>query len=437
MPCATEDFEYVEKVGLIRHLETQGQLVESRQVDRHELGTAACDARYVLEHPRLPFVSYPYEWSFSGLKAASLLHLDVHLAALEYGVTLSDASAYNVQFLGPNPVFIDRLSFQRYHDGDYWIGHRQFCEQFLNPLLLRALLGVPHNAWYRGAQEGISSGELARLLPWVRKLSWKVMTHVVLPASFQRQASNKHVIKEVEQYRRHKLPLSTLKRMLTKLRDWIASLQPSDGNSTVWSDYASSHSYSPEEKEKKQRFVREFLRSKHPRMVWDFGCNTGDYTVVALAGGAEHVIGFDMDQGSLETAFSRAMTERLNFLPLFFDAVNPSPNQGWAESERRGLRSRASADALLALAFVHHLVIGKNVPLSEAVGWLIDLAPNGVIEFVPKSDPMVQRMLRLRKDIFDSYTEAGFLQEIEKKAVVAETLTVSSSGRRLIAYSRH
>jgi len=133
----------------------------------------------------------------------------------------------------------------------------------------------------------------------------------------------------------------------------------------------------------------------------------------------------------------RATNERLNFLPLFFDAVNPSPNQGWAERERRGMKSRANADALLALAFVHHLAIGKNVPLSDVVAWLIDLAPTGVIEFVPKSDPMVQRMLRLRKDIFDSYTEAGFIEAIENRAFVAETLTISSSGRRLIAYSRH
>jgi ribosomal protein L11 methylase PrmA len=263
------------------------------------------------------------------------------------------------------------------------------------------------------------------------------MTNVVLPASFQRRASNKKVIKEVEQYRSHKLPLATLKRMLTKLRDWIATLQPADGNATEWSDYATTHSYSPDEEQKKQSFVREFLGSTHPGMVWDLGCNTGDYTVAALAGGAENVIGFDIDQGALETAFSRATAEGLNFLPLFFDAVNPSPNQGWAENERKGLKSRASADALLALAFVHHLAIANNVPLAEVVSWLIDLAPNGVIEFVPKDDPMVQHMLRLREDVFDSYTEEAFLEAVEKKAVVADTLTVSSSGRRLIAYSRH
>ena len=143
----------------------------------------------MVQHPKLPFISYPYEWCFTALKRAALLHLDIQMRCLEQGVALSDASAYNIQFLGPKPIFIDSLSFRRYREDEFWLGHKQFSEQFLNPLLLRALLGVTHNAWYRGGLEGIPTAELNRLLPLHRKLSWDVLTNVVMPASFQRTAT--------------------------------------------------------------------------------------------------------------------------------------------------------------------------------------------------------------------------------------------------------
>ena len=152
--------------GVLQSLAAAGRVVAFDEVSRDVLGGEAGDPALVLEHPRLPFVSYPYEWPFKALKAAALHHLDIQIDALDGGVALSDASAYNVQFLGAKPIFIDLLSFRRYREGEFWLGHRQFCEQFLNPLLLRALVGVPHNAWYRGSLEGIVSAELSRLLPF-------------------------------------------------------------------------------------------------------------------------------------------------------------------------------------------------------------------------------------------------------------------------------
>ena len=154
---AVADFEFVRSTGLLQRLARDGLALAAEPVNASVLGDLAAGARYVLEQPKIPFISYPYEWSFLALKSAALCHLEVHLEALDHGVTLSDASAYNVQFEGARPVFIDALSFRHYRDGDLWVGHRQFCEQFLNPLLLRATLGIPHNAWYRGSPEGIGT----------------------------------------------------------------------------------------------------------------------------------------------------------------------------------------------------------------------------------------------------------------------------------------
>jgi hypothetical protein len=177
---AAAEYEFARDAGLLRTLAEHGRLIASCEVDPALLGSAAAGARHVLEHPRLAFISFPYEWSFPLLKRAALAHLDLHLDLLERDLTLSDASAYNVQFQGVRPIFIDVLSIRRYRAGEYWVGHRQFCEQFLNPLLLRALLGVAHNAWYRGSLEGIPTRDLARLLPLGKRLSWNVLSQVVL-----------------------------------------------------------------------------------------------------------------------------------------------------------------------------------------------------------------------------------------------------------------
>ena len=160
---AADDFDFVQSSGLLGSLEDIGQVVKTEEVSRADFEKAGVEAHRVLEHERVPFISYPYEWSFSLLKAAALHHLEVQMEAFERGVAMSDASAYNVQFVGVKPTFIDILSFKKYEEGEVWAGHRQFCNQFLNPLLLRSMTGVPHNSWYRGNLEGIETEQLNKL----------------------------------------------------------------------------------------------------------------------------------------------------------------------------------------------------------------------------------------------------------------------------------
>ena len=308
------------------------------------------------------------------------------------------------------------------------------CEQFLNPLLLRSCLGIPHNAWYRGEQEGIGVSEINRLVPLWKKFSWNTFTNVVLQARLQE--SRVHNNGKKRGFNQRKLPLSAYRQMLSSLRTWIEKLEPADTGKTVWGEYAKSHSYTDQEVEWKRQFVHDFVQSRNARTVWDIGCNTGDYSKVAIEAGAARVIGFDFDQKALDLAYSRSQSERLKFLPLFLDATNPSPDQGWAQSERKGLASRNSPDAIIALALVHHLAIGKNIPLDDVVDWLVGLSPSGIIEFVPKNDAMVQELLRLREDIFDGYTEDSFIKSLESRAHITNSETISSSGRRLISFER-
>jgi ribosomal protein L11 methylase PrmA len=434
MPCAVDDYEFVRSTGLIDKLIERGQLIHESVVDPAELGEAGADTSYVLEHPVLPFISYPYEWSFAELKSAAIHQLDIYLCALEHGVTLSDATAYNIQFRGVEPIFIDSLSFRRYQEGEFWMGHRQFCEQFLNPLLLRAYTGIAHNSWYRGGMEGISAQDLNNVLPFHRKLSFNVLTHIVMQARFQSQSGSQLDAERVVTTR--KLALAAFRQMLLGLRKWIKRLEPAGTGKTVWEAYAQDNSYSSDESQLKRKFITLFTQSVTPKILWDVGCNTGEYAKTALDAGADFVVGFDFDQGALDLAFSRATKEGLNFLPLFLDAANPAPSQGWAQRERPGLMQRSNADGVLALALVHHLAIGKNIPLPWVVDWIVSMAPQGIIEFVQKSDPMVQELLRLREDIFDNYSEGEFTRALEEKADIVRTETVSASGRQLFWFRK-
>ncbi len=431
---AAADFEFVRSNEAFKHLVAAGKVLGFTDAPEDVLGEAGNAAHHLVEHPRIPFISYPYEWTFSALKAAALQHLDVQIEALAGGIVLSDATAYNMQFEGPKPLFIDLLSFRKYNEGEMWTGHRQFCEQFLNPLLLQAKTGVLYNAWYRGTQEGLPAADLRRVLPWRSKLSANMLLHVVAQAAFQKSSASTKMTGDT--LKKAQFPKASYARMLEKLRTWIESLQPLGVGKTVWQDYAGNHSYDDDEVTEKKQFIRAFAAEVKPQMLWDIGCNTGDYSKAALDGGADYVVGFDFDAGALETAYARAIAEELNFLPVMMDGANPSSGQGWNQRERKGLNERASADAIVALAYIHHIAIAKNVPLDDVVGWLINLAPHGVIEFVPKQDPMVVRLLQLREDIFPDYTEEHFLHCIEKRARIVSQKVVTNSGRNLVRYER-
>ncbi|MXO93530.1 methyltransferase domain-containing protein [Erythrobacter arachoides] len=431
MPSAAPAFEKAESEGILRRLSDAGKLVDYSAVSNDVLPDVA--AAHILEHPRVPFVSYPYEWSFSLHKAAALFHLDFHLDLLEAGFTLSDATAYNVQFDGTRPFFIDHLSIRPYQDGEIWAGHRQFCMQFLNPLLMWSALETQPNHWFRGNLEGIAPEDLSRLLPMRKKLGWTVMTHVVAQAAMQNRSVK--AAQGSAKYRQTRLPLHAMKGMLDGLRRAIAGLNvPS--HATVWGDYAGRNSYQSEEARAKAAFVAEMTSASKPDLLFDIGCNSGDYSKVALESGAGRVVGFDFDHAALELAYDRARQEELAFLPLWLDAANPSPAQGWGQAERKGFGERASADALVALAFIHHIAIGRNVPLDMATDWLTALAPTGVIEFPHKSDPMVQTLLSQRDDIFPVYDNAHFASLLSQRARIVKQVEVLPT-RTLYWYERH
>jgi ribosomal protein L11 methylase PrmA len=422
---AAARYDAVRATGLLDALERDGLVVGSRDAPE----AAPAGFARMLEHDAVAFVSHPYEWPFALLKRAALLHLDLHQRALARGATLSDASAYNVQFRGVRPLFIDIASFRPYLEGELWAAHRQFCEQFLNPLLLSAQFGIPHQAWYRGSLEGIATAALAAMWPARGWLSPRALVHVLLPASAERAAA-KRTAASVEKIRRARLPKAGYVALLSQLRRWIAALEPRGFGATTWADYAQDRNYAASELEAKRRVVAEFAARHRPAMLWDLGCNDGEFTEIALANGAGSAVGFDAPPGAHERACARAERARLDFLPLHQDACNPSPAQGWRGRERAALAERPSPDAVMALAFEHHLALGRNLPLEQVVDFLLSVAPRGLVEFVPKTDATVQRMLALKGDLFPGYSEAAFAAALGRRARIARTDALAG-GRKL------
>lgn len=424
------DFAAVEQTGLLAALTQAGRLWPYQDAaPQPEAGRHSFAIRRTLSHPPLPFVSYPYEWSFSALRRAALFHLDVQIEALDAGVVLKDATPFNIQFVNGAPVFIDHLSFEPYRDGTYWLGHAQFHNQFFGPLLLEQATGVPCSTFYRGNPEGLSAHEINRLLPLRSRLSPYAFANISLSARLAQRTPAS------SQSSRRPLPKSAYRALLVAARRAVERLN-SGISASNWGDYAGNNSYSDTDAGLKHRFIVAAMAQKHPMQVWDIGCNTGDYALTALKAGAAFVVGVDSDALAIDRAFRRAETERLPFLPLVADFAAPTPGLGWLNRERPGLLERARADFVLALAVIHHLVFGRNVPLRDAISALVALAPAGVIEFVPPSDPMVRKIAAGREALFPDYTEDGFRRFLQEKATILDETRVTVEGRTLVHYER-
>jgi ribosomal protein L11 methylase PrmA len=385
------------------------------------------DAAAVIRPDALDFVSHPYEWTFGELRDAGLLTLDVELAALDTGFSLKDASAYNVQFQGIRPVLIDHLSFERRATDAPWPAYRQFCEHFLAPLALMAHRDIRCGSMLRSHPDGIPLELAVRLLPGRTRLRFGLASHLHLHARAQRGRAHQGTAAA-----RARISIERLKALIGNLRSTVSGLDW-EPTGTEWAEYAELEhpSYDAGATGAKARLVEQMIGEGSGRTCWDLGANTGAYSRIA-AGRGYRLFAFDIDPAAAERHYRSLHREgRTETTPLLMDLADPSPSLGWAERERPGLLERANADLILALALVHHLAIGRNVPLPMVFELFAGLAAEAVVEWVPREDPMVQSMLAARVDIFDRYTEPGFQAALAERFEVVERSAIDGSQRVL------
>ncbi len=376
-----------------------------------------------VEHEAVDFVTWPYEWSFSMLKDAALLQLQVLETGARNGWLLKDATSFNVQWIGVRPVFIDIPSFVPWEEGEYWRGYRQFCATFLTPLLLTAHLSIPFQPLLRSRLEGIPPEEASRYFRGLGRFKRGVLSHVWFPARAERA-----VPRPARPRRRQ--PKTMLFALWDSLRRLIVGLSSGPARST-WSQYARNHSYDAADFERKKDFVLRHVAARAPGLTWDLGANTGAFARVA-AERSGVVVAVDADQDAVDWLYREVRQSGPgNVIPLVMDLANLSPGQGWAGRERPAFDARRSPDMVLCLALVHHLRVAANIPLPLFIGWLRSLDSTCILEFVGRNDEMFQTLLENKREDYADYTAENFESEVRRRFSVRDRLKLKGGLREL------
>jgi ribosomal protein L11 methylase PrmA len=418
-----EDYDHLMESGLYKALVDAGLLI---QHDENPLEPPQPEPAYkVLKPERVPFVSYPYEWSFSQVKDAALTTLRVQRRSLDFGMCLKDCSAYNIQFIKGKPVFIDTLSFERYREGKPWVAYRQFCQHFLAPLALMSRRDVRLGQLSRIHLDGVPLDLASRLLPGRSRLSFSLLFHIHLHARSQ----SRYAARQIDTGK-HRVSRLGLVGIVDSLESAVRKLKWRPGG-TEWGQYYQDTNYSTAAFEHKKQIVAEFLGSIKPGNVWDLGGNTGVFSQIASKMGVS-TISFDIDPAAVERNYLDCRRGgETNILPLLLDLTNPSPGIGWQSRERASLLDRGPADTVLALALVHHLAISNNVPLPRIADFLAGMCDRLIVEFVPKSDSQVQRLLVTREDIFPRYEQGAFEGDFGQYFNIQRSAKIRESERTL------
>jgi len=414
------------------------KLVENQYLVAHEETAEAPmtdSGRLVIRPDPIAYISYPYEWSFAQLKDAALLTLDIQSLALEHSMTLKDATGFNVQFAGNRPIFIDTLSFEILNEEVPWVAYRQFCQHFLAPLAVMAYKDVRARHLLKSFIDGIPLDLASNLLPRRSYFNYSVLAHVHLHANSQRRHQDDGASGEVASSG-PKVSLLRLQALVASLRRAISRLELPE-KATEWGDYYDDTNYSDEGMSEKERLVHEMLadHAYSTDIVHDVGANTGRFSAIAARHGAR-VIAHDVDELAVHRHYSHLRDSQVNITPLVLDVTNPTPAIGWRLAERTSFAERTSGGFVMALALVHHLAISNNLPLPMVAQFFAEIADKLIIEFVPKTDSQVRRLLATREDIFPNYTEEHFESAFAQQFQIVNRTPIADTHRTLYYMER-
>lgn len=412
--------------GLHAELVEKGLLVPIRNAD---IGLSLSNGAHAVVRPEaLSFVSYPYEWCFSQLQDAALTTLQLMRLAMNRGFWLRDATAFNIQFHLGKPVQIDSLSFEHYREGSAWPAYGQFCRHFLAPLALAAFIDLRLIGLLREHVDGVPLDLASRILPSKTKLNPGLLAHIHMHAAAGVKSGG-----EDQAAPSRAIPKNAILGMIDSLERVIKSLK-APTIPTTWGGYYGFTNYDETAFELKKAIVREMTEAVNPKRIWDLGANSGVFSE-AVAGTGRHVVAWDGDPLAVEAAYTKWRKEkRTDLLPLLQDFSNPSPALGWAHRERQSMAERGPVDLTISLALIHHLAIGNNVPLPMIAAWLRSLGTACLIEFVPKEDSQMKRMLSSREDIFDDYHEDGFLAAFKAHFELKDRRPIEGTARTLFLF---
>lgn len=419
--CYKREYEHLMGSGLFKELLDRELIVNHKEVESKFPDQSAYKT---LLPEQIPFLSYAFEWSFSQLKDAALATLEIQKVALDHGMILKDASSYNIQFLRGKPVLIDTLSFDIYKGNEPWIAYRQFCQHFLAPLALMSKTDLRLNKLLQTYLDGIPLDLASRLLPPKTKLSMGLGVHIHFHARGQQKYTDPSTIKQ----QKKRLGKNQLLGIISSLLSTVNSLNLPH-QKTIWGEYYDDTNYTKRAFEAKKKIISTWIAKIKPKSLWDAGANDGTFSRIASDKNIPTVAS-DIDELAVERAYYTVRKNKeANLLPLIIDLTNPSPSIGWNNEERSSFLNRCSFDLAMCLAFIHHLAIANNLPLSYIAGLFAKTCKYLIIEFVPKQDSNTKRLLASRVDIFPDYTPEGFEKEFSKKFRIIEKVKIPGSTR--------
>lgn len=414
-------WENVSKAEFFLNLIRAGQLIDFTTENNLSILADSNGIHKIIKVQKIPFISYPNEWTFSQLKKAALLTLSIQKKALQENYILKDASAYNVQFIGSKALFIDSLSFDHYEEGEPWQAYKQFCQHFLGPLLLWQYGFSEVKSLYLENIDGIPLSLCAKLLPFKSRFNFLAYTHIHLHATFE----SKHASDKSISSKKLKISKSRIFSLIEHLEQGIKSMSIKK-TQTNWTDYYDSFSYSESGYKAKKMFVEKQLLGLNKTLCVDLGANTGEFSSLAATHYAS-VIACDSD---LEVVAAIQRKKIPNILALHVNLINPTPSFGWNCRERQSFLERVQkADTTMALALIHHLCIGNNIPLPKLAEFFANISQRLIIEFVPKTDIQVEKLLVTKKDIFEDYTLENFKHYFTRHFLIEESFPIPDSGR--------
>lgn len=418
-----KDYDYSVECGLYDELIKDGLLVKHKEVKSK---TNNDPKQYkILKSDKISTITYPYEWSFSQYKDAALATLEIQRRALKKGMTLKDASAYNIQFYKGRPIFIDTLSFEIYEEGEPWVAYRQFCQHFLAPIALMSKTDVDLSKLMRVYIDGVPLPLASKLLPSKSKFSFGLGSHIHLHARSQRKHAS-----DGENAEKRKVSKRALEGLIINLANTVKKLEwrPKD---TEWGDYYTFTNYTDKSFKQKKTIIEGYLDKIKPSSVWDVGANNGLFSRIASSKGID-TVAFDIDPIAVEKNYRQVIKEKENsILPLVMDLTNPSPSIGWNNDERGSMSNRGPSDMVFSLALIHHLAISNNLPFDKISEYFSSICKHLVIEFVPKGDSQVNILLSTRKDIFDSYNIEEFEKQFSMHFNILSKNNIDNSKRTL------
>ena len=423
--CYFKQYEHLMNSGLYDELVEKKLLVSHKEVERTK-------EYIVLEVEKIPFISYPYEWCFNQMKDASLLTLEINKIALEYGMILKDASGFNVQFLDGRPIFIDTLSFDFYEEGMPWGAYGQFVRHFMGPILLMKHVDERLNCLLKNYIDGVPVDLADSLLKG--RGGFTAKQHI----KWHSMAINNHNDSDKREVKQLKMPKTRLIQMIDMMIRQIDKLNRKESLSE-WGDYYNRTNYDDVSDKSKIKLVEKYLNGIDffdNNLIFDIGANDGKYSRIASNKGV--VISFDIDINCINHNYDNVkINNESNILPLFLDVTNPTPDIGFNQQERMGINRRGNAKCVMALALIHHIAISNNVFFDDIASWFLNLGEELIIEFVPKDDSQVQKLLKTRKDIFDWYNIEDFEKSFSKYFTIIEKNKIKNSKRTIYLMRRN